>query len=65
MCEVYVIPFLFFMVCHPYIDVHFLKCDSAPGVDQQLRLVIQLIPGGLRSGLMFTSAIIIYHYLIA
>ena len=29
MCEAYVIPFLFgsfFMVCHPYIDVHFLKC---------------------------------------
>ena len=28
-CEVYVIPFLFgsfFTVCHPYIDVHFLKC---------------------------------------
>ena len=27
--EVYVIPFLFgsfFAVCHPYIDVHFLKC---------------------------------------
>ena len=30
-CEAYVIPFLFgsfFMVCHPYIDVHFLKCFS-------------------------------------
>ena len=29
MCEAYVIPFLFgsfFTVCHPYIDVHFLKC---------------------------------------
>ena len=29
MCEVYVIPFLFgsfFTVCHPYIDVHFVKC---------------------------------------
>ena len=29
MCEEYVIPFLFgsfFTVCHPYIDVHFLKC---------------------------------------
>ena len=28
-CEAYVIPFLFgsfFTVCHPYIDVHFLKC---------------------------------------
>ena len=28
-CEVYVIPFLFgsfFTVCHPYIDVHFVKC---------------------------------------
>ena len=28
-CETYVIPFLFgsfFTVCHPYIDVHFLKC---------------------------------------
>ena len=27
--EAYVIPFLFgsfFTVCHPYIDVHFLKC---------------------------------------
>ena len=31
MCEVYVIPFLFgsfFTVCHPYIDVYFLKCFS-------------------------------------
>ena len=30
-CEAYVIPFLFgsfFTVCHPYIDVHFLKCFS-------------------------------------
>ena len=29
MCEAYVIPFLFgsfFTVCHPNIDVHFLKC---------------------------------------
>ena len=29
MCEAYVIPFLFgsfFMVRHPYIDIHFLKC---------------------------------------
>ena len=29
MCEAYIIPFLFgsfFTVCHPYIDVHFLKC---------------------------------------
>ena len=29
MCEAYVIPFLFgsfFTVCHPYIDVHFVKC---------------------------------------
>ena len=29
--EAYVIPFLFgsfFTVCHPYIDVHFLKCFS-------------------------------------
>ena len=29
MCEAYVIPFLFglfFTVCHPHIDVHFLKC---------------------------------------
>ena len=28
-CEVYVIPFLFgsfFTVCHPYIDLHFVKC---------------------------------------
>ena len=28
-CEAYVIPFLFgsfFTVCHPYIDVHFVKC---------------------------------------
>ena len=28
-CEAYVIPFLFGLfstVCHPYIDVHFLKC---------------------------------------
>ena len=28
-CEAYVIPFLFgsfFTVCHPYIDVYFLKC---------------------------------------
>ena len=28
-CEAYVIPFLFglfFMVCHPYIGVHFVKC---------------------------------------
>ena len=31
MCEAYVILFLFgsfFMVCHPYIAVHFLKCFS-------------------------------------
>ena len=28
-CEAYVIPFLFgsfFTVCHPYIDLHFVKC---------------------------------------
>ena len=31
MCVKYVIPFLFFMICHPYSDVHFLKCFTCFG----------------------------------
>ena len=35
-CEAYVILFLFgsfFTVCHPYIDIHFLKCFSVTCMD--------------------------------
>ena len=49
MCEAYVIPLLFgsfFTICHPYIDVHFLKCFF-------MRLVSAIFGGGGGGGVIF------------
>ena len=53
-CEAYVIPFLFgsfFTVCHPYIDLHFVKCFLCylfnyawAGIDRKMAVFLYLLP---------------------
>ena len=58
-CEVYVIPFLFgsfFTVCHPYIDLHFVKCFLCYFTMYKWRWMDSTAPGLSVSTLITTYA---------